>query len=305
MIFQGMFAVITPALIIGAFAERIKFSSFLVFVLLWTTLVYDPLAHWLWGMGGWLRNLGALDFAGGIVVHVSSGISALVMCIMLGKRIGYARQPFRPHNLPFTVLGACLLWFGWFGFNAGSALAANGLAANAFIATQIATAAAGLTWALLEWQQHGAPTILGAQLISHVLGGVVCRNEHEEIGWFPVTLTEEGGTSEIFACSPQTFSAFHWHADTFTIPQTAQRLASSDACRNQAFAYDGGRVVALQFHIEVDRRTVTKMAKHLAKKPCTGKYVQSPADITDVPEERYELLKATLYGMLDAMERLS
>ncbi len=162
MIFQGMFAVITPALIIGAFAERIKFSSFLVFVLLWTTLVYDPLAHWLWGMGGWLRNLGALDFAGGIVVHVSSGISALVMCIMLGKRIGYARQPFRPHNLPFTVLGACLLWFGWFGFNAGSALAANGLAANALIATHIATAAAGLTWALLEWQQHGAPTILGA-----------------------------------------------------------------------------------------------------------------------------------------------
>jgi ammonium transporter, Amt family len=162
MIFQGMFAVITPALIIGAFAERIKFSSFLVFVLLWTSLVYDPLAHWLWGMGGWLRNLGALDFAGGIVVHVSSGISALVMCIMLGKRIGYARQPFRPHNLPFTVLGACLLWFGWFGFNAGSALAANGLAANAFIATHVAAAAAGLTWALLEWQQHGVPTMLGA-----------------------------------------------------------------------------------------------------------------------------------------------
>ncbi len=146
---------------------------------------------------------------------------------------------------------------------------------------------------------------LGAQIISHVLGGVVCRNEHEEIGWFPVTLTEEGRTSEIFAGSPQTFCAFHWHADTFTIPQTAQRLAASDACRNQAFAYDGGRVVGLQFHIEADRHTVTKMAKHLAKKPRTGKYIQSPADITDVPEERYELLKATLYGMLDAMERLS
>ena len=122
MIFQAMFAIITPALIIGAFAERVKFSSFLVMTILWATLVYDPLAHWVWGMGGWMRKLGALDFAGGIVVHVSSGISALVMAIMLGKRIGYANEPFRPHNLPFTVLGGALLWFGWFGFNAGSAL---------------------------------------------------------------------------------------------------------------------------------------------------------------------------------------
>jgi ammonium transporter, Amt family len=162
MAFQGMFAIITPALMIGAFAERIRFSSFLVFTLLWSTLVYDPLAHWLWGAGGWLRNLGALDFAGGIVVHVSSGVSALVMCILLGKRFGYEERSFRPHNLPFTVLGAALLWFGWFGFNAGSALAANDLAANAFVATHVAAAAAGLTWALIEWQQHGAPTILGA-----------------------------------------------------------------------------------------------------------------------------------------------
>jgi len=162
MIFQAMFAIITPALIIGAFAERMKFSAFLIFSLLWATLVYDPLAHWVWGTGGWLRNLGALDFAGGIVVHVSSGISALTLAILLGKRCGYAQQPFRPHNLPFTVLGAALLWFGWFGFNAGSALGANELAANAFITTHIAAAAAGFTWALIEWQHHGAPTILGA-----------------------------------------------------------------------------------------------------------------------------------------------
>src|SRR3989339_1717636 len=162
MIFQAMFAIITPALIIGAFAERMKFSAFLLFTILWATLVYDPLAHWVWGTGGWLRNLGALDFAGGIVVHVSSGISALTLAILLGKRCGYDLQPFRPHNLPFTVLGAALLWFGWFGFNAGSALGANELAANAFVTTHIAAAAAGFTWALIEWQHHGAPTILGA-----------------------------------------------------------------------------------------------------------------------------------------------
>jgi Amt family ammonium transporter len=162
MIFQAMFAIITPALIIGAYAERVKFSAFLVFTLLWTTFVYDPLAHWVWGAGGWMRTLGALDFAGGIVVHVSSGISALVLALLLGKRVGYNHRPIRPHNLPFTVLGAALLWFGWFGFNAGSALAADGLAANAFITTHIATAAAGLTWALVEWWHNGSPTILGA-----------------------------------------------------------------------------------------------------------------------------------------------
>ena len=161
MIFQCMFAVITPALIIGAFAERMKFSAFLVFTVLWATFVYDPLAHWVWGTGGWMRTLGGLDFAGGIVVHVSSGISALVMCILLGKRLGYKNVPFRPHNLPFTVMGGALLWFGWFGFNAGSALAANDLAANAFVTTHIATAAAGFTWAMIEWVRHGKPTVLG------------------------------------------------------------------------------------------------------------------------------------------------
>jgi len=171
MIFQSMFAIITPALMIGAFAERVKFSSFLVLTLLWVTLVYDPLAHWVWGMGGWMRKMGALDFAGGIVVHVSSGISALVMAIMLGKRIGYANAPFRPHNLPFTVLGGALLWFGWFGFNAGSALGANELAANAFVTTNTATAAAGLTWALIEWRLSGAPTVLGA--VTGAVAGLV------------------------------------------------------------------------------------------------------------------------------------
>lgn len=162
MIFQAMFAVITPALIIGSYAERVKFSAFLLFTLLWTTFVYDPLAHWVWGTGGWLKAMGALDFAGGIVVHVSSGISALVLAVLLGKRIGYNHKPIRPHNLPFTVLGAALLWFGWFGFNAGSALAADGLAANAFITTNTAAATAGLTWAAIEWWHSGSPTILGA-----------------------------------------------------------------------------------------------------------------------------------------------
>ncbi len=171
MIFQAMFAIITPALIIGAYAERVKFSAFLLFTVLWATFVYDPLAHWVWNPGGWLRALGGLDFAGGIVVHVSSGVSALVLAILLGKRVGYNHKPIRPHNLPFTVLGGALLWFGWFGFNAGSALAADGLAANAFITTHIATAAAGLTWAFVEWWHNGTPTILGT--VTGVVAGLV------------------------------------------------------------------------------------------------------------------------------------
>jgi len=170
MVFQAMFAIITPALMVGAFAERIKFSAFAIMMLLWSTFVYDPIAHWVWG-GGWLANIGALDFAGGIVVHVSSGVSALVMAILIGKRCGYDKQLFTPHNLPLTVLGGALLWFGWFGFNAGSALEANGLAANAFVTTNTATAAAGLTWALIEWQRHGVPTVLG--IVSGALAGLV------------------------------------------------------------------------------------------------------------------------------------
>jgi ammonium transporter, Amt family len=162
MIFQMMFAIITPALITGAFAERKKFSAFLLFALLWATFVYDPLAHWVWGDGGWLKKLGALDFAGGTVVHISSGISALVCAVVLGRRRGYGHQPMPPHNLPMTVMGAALLWFGWFGFNAGSALEANGLATSAFLATNTGAAAAALGWMFTEWLSRGKPTVLGA-----------------------------------------------------------------------------------------------------------------------------------------------
>ncbi len=162
MIFQGMFAVITAALITGAFAERMRFPAFVVFTLAWATFVYDPVAHWVWGVGGWIRELGVLDFAGGTVVHIISGVSGLVIALMIGKRKGYGTDVMMPHHLPMTVIGASLLWFGWFGFNAGSALSANGLAASAFAATQIAAAAATVSWVLIEWLQHGKPTILGA-----------------------------------------------------------------------------------------------------------------------------------------------
>jgi Amt family ammonium transporter len=157
-----MFAIITPALITGAFAERMRFSAFLIFTTLWATLVYDPLAHWVWGVGGWIRELGALDFAGGTVVHISSGIAGLVAAIVLGKRKGYRTTPMIPHNIPFVLLGAAVLWFGWFGFNAGSALGGNGLAVSAFIVTNTAAAAALLSWIIIEWLHHGKPTLLGA-----------------------------------------------------------------------------------------------------------------------------------------------
>ena len=161
MIFQGMFAIITPALIAGAIADRMKFSAFLTFAVLWATLVYDPLAHWVWG-GGWIGGMGALDFAGGTVVHISSGVSALVAAIVLGKRLGYPAEPMPPHNVPYTVIGAALLWFGWFGFNAGSALAADAVAVGAFVATNTAAAAATLGWMGAEWWTRGKPTVLGA-----------------------------------------------------------------------------------------------------------------------------------------------
>ena len=159
--FQCMFAVITPALITGAFAERMKFAAFALFILLWAIFIYNPMAHWVWG-GGFLAELGALDFAGGLVIHILSGVSGLTLCILLGKRRGYGRTAMLPHNLPMTVLGASLLWFGWFGFNAGSALGANALAANAFVASQAAAAAATVSWVLTEWKINGKPTILGA-----------------------------------------------------------------------------------------------------------------------------------------------
>ncbi len=171
VMFQGMFAIITPALISGAVAERMKFSTYCVFIVLWATLVYDPLAHWVWGGGGWLLELGALDFAGGTVVHLSSGISALVVAYFLGKRKGYPHERLFPHNLPMTLLGAGLLWFGWFGFNAGSALTAGGSAALAFTTTQTAAAAGALSWMLVEWFRAGKPSALGAA--SGVVAGLV------------------------------------------------------------------------------------------------------------------------------------
>lgn len=170
MIFQCMFAVITPALISGAFAERIKFSGFLLFTTLWLFVVYCPMAHWVWG-GGWMAKMGALDFAGGAVVHMSSGASALAAALYLGKRHGYGKQAFIPHNLPLTILGAGLLWFGWFGFNAGSALAANGLAASAFVTTHLAASAAAVSWIIVEWFHRGKPTTLG--MASGAVAGLV------------------------------------------------------------------------------------------------------------------------------------
>jgi len=169
-IFQGMFAVITPALITGAFAERMKFSVFVVFSLLWATLVYDPLCHWVWG-GGWLGAMGALDFAGGTVVHISSGVSALVAAIMIGRRVGYPKRLFPPHSLTLTLVGGSLLWFGWFGFNGGSALASNGLAAQAFVTTHTAAATTGLAWAFIEWVHRKKPTVLGA--VTGAVAGLV------------------------------------------------------------------------------------------------------------------------------------
>jgi Amt family ammonium transporter len=180
MLFQGMFFIITPALICGAFAERMKFSAMVVFMILWGTIVYCPLCHWVWG-GGILqygsKNAGlcfggALDFAGGTVVHISSGVSALICALILGKRLGYGSEPMPPHNLTYTAIGAAMLWVGWFGFNAGSALNATGLAASAFCATHFAAASGGLTWAAAEWITRGKPSVLGT--CSGVVAGLVC-----------------------------------------------------------------------------------------------------------------------------------
>jgi Amt family ammonium transporter len=178
MLFQGMFFIITPALIVGAFAERMKFSTMVVFMTLWGTLVYCPLCHWVWDGGilafgnSYFPQGAALDFAGGTVVHISSGVSALICALLLGKRLGYGSEPMPPHNLTYTAVGATMLWVGWFGFNAGSALAANGTAASAFAATHLAASAGGLAWAAMEWITRGKPTLLGA--CSGLVAGLVC-----------------------------------------------------------------------------------------------------------------------------------
>lgn len=169
-IFQMTFAIITPALIVGAFAERMKFSAMLLFVVLWVTFVYAPVAHWVWG-GGWLGALGVLDFAGGTVVHINAGVAGLVAAIVLGKRRGYPHHPMKPSNLLLTMVGAAMLWVGWFGFNAGSQLAADGGAGMAMLVTQVATAAAALTWMLLEWLRYGKPSALG--VVSGAVAGLV------------------------------------------------------------------------------------------------------------------------------------
>ena len=169
-LFQMMFAVITPALITGAFVERVRFKAFLIFSLLWATLVYDPVAHWVWGAGGIFHELGALDFAGGTVVHITAGYSALAFALVIGARKGFGSRTFEPHHIPYSVLGAGLLWVGWFGFNGGSALAANGIAVNAIVATNTAAAAAGLVWMLLSWSDH-KPSVLG--IITGAVVGLV------------------------------------------------------------------------------------------------------------------------------------
>lgn len=182
--FQCMFAVITPALIIGAFAERIKFSGFLIFSVLWALFIYNPMAHWVWG-GGWMQQMGAIDFAGGTVVHINAGISALVMAIMIGRRKGYRTtgHPVTPHNIPFVVIGTALLWLGWIGFNAGSGLAADGLAANALLVTHFATAVAATTWMTLEWVINKKPTIVG--ICTGAVAGLVA-------------ITPAAGTADVF-----------------------------------------------------------------------------------------------------------
>jgi Amt family ammonium transporter len=169
MVFQLVFATVTMAIVTSGIAERVKFSAYLVFALLWTTIVYDPLAHWVWG-GGWAAQFGALDFAGGTVVHISSGFAALALALVIGKRVGFGKYAMEPNNIPLTILGAALLWFGWFGFNAGSAVAANGLAANAFVTTNTAAAAGAMAWLLISWI-NGKPSSLG--FVSGAVAGLV------------------------------------------------------------------------------------------------------------------------------------
>ena len=171
MIFQGMFAMITPAVVIGGFAERMRFSSFLVFMVIWVTVVYAPLAHWVWGNDGWIHALGALDYAGGTVVHIESGVAALVAAIVIGKRLGYGEEDMAPHHVPMVVLGAGILWFGWFGFNAGSALAPDGTAVNAFVVTNTAAAAGVIAWTGMSWLFDGKPSVIGA--VSGAVAGLV------------------------------------------------------------------------------------------------------------------------------------
>ena len=219
MIFQMMFAVITPALITGAIAERFKFKTYLVFLILWATFVYDPLAHWVWGTGGWIRNLGALDFAGGLVVHISSGIAALAATLVVGKRRGYGKEPMPPHNLTMTLLGAALLWFGWFGFNGGSAIASGSLATSAFVVTHISTAAAALSWMIAEWAYRGNPTVLGAA--SGAVAGLVAITPAPVL-WDPCLPSSSGLPQGLSVILPSTSNP---DSDTTTLSMSSEFTA--------------------------------------------------------------------------------
>jgi Amt family ammonium transporter len=217
MIYQCMFAIITPALITGAIAERMKFSAFLLFSLLWATIIYDPLAHWVWGKGGWIGTnggMGALDFAGGTVVHISSGISALAAALVMGKRLGYPHEPMPPHNLPFSVVGAAMLWVGWFGFNAGSALSSGALATSAFVATNTATGAAALSWMYAEWIVKGKPTVLGAAS-GAVAGLVAITPASGFVG--PVSSIIIGGIAGVICFSACNFKARLGYDDSLDV----------------------------------------------------------------------------------------
>jgi len=217
MIYQCMFAIITPALITGAIAERMKFSAFLLFSLLWATIIYDPLAHWVWGKGGWIGTnggMGALDFAGGTVVHISSGISALAAALVMGKRLGYPHEPMPPHNLPFSVVGAAMLWVGWFGFNAGSALSSGALATSAFVATNTATGAAALSWMFAEWTIRGKPTVLGAAS-GAVAGLVAITPASGFVG--PVSSIIIGGIAGVICFSACNFKARLGYDDSLDV----------------------------------------------------------------------------------------
>jgi ammonium transporter, Amt family len=209
MAFQMKFAIITPALIAGAFVERMKFSAYIVFALLWSTLVYDPVAHWTWAADGWLFRLGVLDFAGGTVVHLTAGLSALVCALVIGKRYHYPREKAPPHNLTMTVTGAGLLWFGWFGFNAGSALGANGLAALALVTTHISAAAAALSWVAVEWYHRGRPTILG--FVSGLVAGLVAITP--AAGYVSVAASILIGTLSGIVCYAAVLLKERWHYD--------------------------------------------------------------------------------------------
>ncbi|MEW5768519.1 MAG: ammonium transporter [bacterium] len=216
MLFQMMFAVITPALITGCYVERVSFGGFLVFMLLWATFVYDPVCHWVWGVGGWLRKWGVLDFAGGVVVHISAGISALAASLVIGKRKGYGKTTYEPSNIPFTIIGAFLLWFGWFGFNGGSALVSGGLAASAFLTTNIAGCACGLMWMLLSWNYKrpsalgfatgcivGLATITPASGYVGALSAIIIGIVSAFLGYYAIVLRMKTGIDDsldVFAC---------------------------------------------------------------------------------------------------------